>query len=544
MNSSERTDKATVRRRVNRPVQPGIPAAKAERDRLRMDIRAFVERERVSPPLSVPELQALAARAVDALGTDAAYRDFVAILIHNAAWRETVAGIPYDRRLLLVPQCLRDAERCRGEIDEYGLLCRRCGRCVLDELHEEAEALGYAVMVAEGSAVVMSLVESGRIQAVIGVSCLSVLEQVYPYMEAGAVPGLAIPLLQDGCRDTAVDVDWLLEEIHRSSEHPFTRLALDDLRERVDGWFAREELDDLLGRPAGEAERLGRDWLALAGKRWRPFLAATAYQALCDEPEAPLPADVRRAAVAVECFHKASLIHDDIEDGERERYGAPTMHVARGVPVALNVGDFLLGEGYRLLAECDGPAPAMLRAAARGHRELSLGQGAELTWRGESRELSLEEVLDIFRRKTAPAFEVALRVGAACAGAPAELDRPISRYCEALGIAYQIRDDLRDFDGHDGDLAAGRPSVVRALARAKLRGPVTADAAKRCGAVDEAWALLESHKDRAIHSLAEIDSVALKCLLRRIVGKIFCDVEIMPCCDDAHPDDPDAFEPQ
>ena len=64
-----------------------------------------------------------------------------------------------------------------------------------------------------------------------------------------------------------------------------------------------------------------------------------------------LPEDLRKVAVAVECFHKASLIHDDIEDNDALRYGEKTLHEEHGVAVALNVGDLLIGEGYRLLAE-------------------------------------------------------------------------------------------------------------------------------------------------------------------------------------------------
>ena len=63
-----------------------------------------------------------------------------------------------------------------------------------------------------------------------------------------------------------------------------------------------------------------------------------------------MPDDLRKVAVAVECFHKASLIHDDIEDNDAQRYGETTLHEEHGVAVALNVGDLLIGEGYRLLA--------------------------------------------------------------------------------------------------------------------------------------------------------------------------------------------------
>ena len=110
---------------------------------------------------------------------------------------------------------------------------------MIDDLKSQAEQLGYAVLVAEGSPVVMSLIEAGRIEAVIGASCLSVLERVYPYMEAGAVPGIAIPLLQDGCANTSVDLEWLWEAIYQTTEDQTQRFNLDALHRQVNDWFSR-----------------------------------------------------------------------------------------------------------------------------------------------------------------------------------------------------------------------------------------------------------------------------------------------------------------
>ena len=110
--------------------------------------------------------------------------------------------MPFDRRLLLLPKCLRVEDKCPAPFDEFGLLCKQCGLCTIQDLQEEAERLGYAVLVAEGSALVMALIQSGKIDAIVGVSCLSVLERAFPYMEAAAIPGVAIPLLQDDCKDT------------------------------------------------------------------------------------------------------------------------------------------------------------------------------------------------------------------------------------------------------------------------------------------------------------------------------------------------------
>ena len=88
--------------------------------------------------------------------------------------------IPYERRLLLMPKCLRVEAKCPAPFDEFGLLCKKCGLCSIQDLQNEAERLGYAVLVAEGSAIVMAIIETGKIDAIVGVSCLSVLERAFP----------------------------------------------------------------------------------------------------------------------------------------------------------------------------------------------------------------------------------------------------------------------------------------------------------------------------------------------------------------------------
>ena len=151
----------------------------------------------------------------------------------NAAWRDAVAQIPFERRLLLIPKCLRVEEKCPAPFDEFGLLCKECGLCSIQDLTVEAERLGYAVLVAEGSAIVRSMIETGKIDAVVGVSCINVLEKCFPHMEAAAVPGVAIPLLQDDCVNTTVDLDWVWDLIHLTSEDKTYRLDLDGLKTTV-----------------------------------------------------------------------------------------------------------------------------------------------------------------------------------------------------------------------------------------------------------------------------------------------------------------------
>jgi geranylgeranyl pyrophosphate synthase len=338
--------------------------------------------------------------------------------------------------------------------------------------------------------------------------------------------------------------------IHLTSDDKTYRLDLDELKEDVRSWFSREILCELMGEPASETDEIAHEWLARAGKRWRPYLATCAYMALhsesCDVPPAA-STDLKKLAVAIECFHKASLVHDDIEDDDGSRYGQATLHVERGVPIALNVGDFLLGMGYRLISELDIDSEIkseMLLLASSGHLTLSRGQGTELCWSQRRNVLSSIQVLDIFRQKTAPAFEVALRLGACLGGADEEIHEVLKKYSESLGIAYQIRDDLEDHTGesNSNDLEDLRPSLILAIAHKRAKGgeekdlitslwsgdasyAEAADQVRRIlderGVTQKANDLLEAYKEDAVRSLRFLSNATLKGLLRRVVGKIF-----------------------
>ncbi|MBM4155303.1 MAG: DUF116 domain-containing protein [Lentisphaerae bacterium] len=522
-----------------------VPPDRATRDALRDVADAYVAARRLVPPLPIDDLRAHARQIVVRESAPVAYTDFLTVLVSNAVWRETVARIPFERRVILMPQCLRDRADCPASIDALGVLCEQCGRCPVGALQAEAEALGYVVLVAEGTTVVTRLIESGKVDAVIGVSCLSVLERAFPHLSAEAVPGIAIPLLHDGCHRTSVDTDWVTGAIRlRSGDAWLGRADLDRLREEVRGWFAPAELDRRMGAPGEAVEHLARVWMLRGGKRWRPFLLAAVWRAM-RAPEAAVPDGVRDLAVAVECFHKASLIHDDIEDDDDTRYGVATLHREHGVPAAINTGDALLGDGYRLIAGCGAPPAdvrAMVEVAAAGHRSLCVGQGGELAWMRDPHPMPSEAVIGIFRRKTAPAFEVALRLGAlAATGRDDAVEAALRDYSAALGIAYQIRDDLDDLAEPPAGPAAARPrmSILSALAVETAAGP-TRDAASRAwldpaasgasfdlpgfirtaGVAEKALQMMEHHKHAAIRSLEPLQNVHLKALLRRIVGRI------------------------
>ena len=520
-----------------------IPGEKAERERIRSAVGAYVAARSLVPPLSLEELEGHARELLHSAAIPDGQSDFVSVLVSNAVWRDTLAAVPYERRVLLLPQCLRAKEQCAAELDEYGLLCAQCGRCAIGALQAEAEELGYVVLVAEGTTLVTRLLDGGKVDAVVGVSCLGVMEKAFPHFASDAIPGIAIPLLRDGCEHTQADLDWIREAIRLRSNGSWASIDPDAVRTEVLSWFDRGYLARLMD-DGTQTARIGIDWLGKSGKRVRPLLAACAFKAL-NGGDGPWPPMIRKIGVAVECFHKASLVHDDIEDNDDCRYGEKTLHREHGVPVALNVGDLLLGEGYRLIASCGAPPQQiarMLSAAAEGHRSLCLGQGEELSWMRERLPIASREVIEIFRRKTAPAFEVSLRLGAIVGGAGEDVCRVLQSFSEALGIAYQIHDDLEDFHqpaGADSDVAARRLSLLFALAHEQASesdrvviarvwreggNAAVVEDFRRLVAVlrteEKARQLAEHYKNEAIRALSPLRNAELKSLLRRIVTKI------------------------
>jgi geranylgeranyl pyrophosphate synthase len=504
----------------------------------------YAEHQAFVPPLSLAELHAAADDLLMAEGLPPNYHEFLLVLIHNAIWRDAVAAIPFERRTLLLPPCLRPLATCKAEFDELGLLCRRCGACDIGRLSIEAEKLGYAVLVAEGTSIVASLIDQGMIDSVIGVSCMTSLEKSFPHTFQAAIPSIAVPLLREGCEDTMLNAEWVRRVLHLQSSAGPRFLQLNTIHEAVQEWFTEPALETLLGGRDTQTEKVALQWLAKSGKRWRPFLAVAVYLAMQDTDVQSLPDSVRRVAIALECIHKASLIYDDIQDDDTIRYGDETVHRVHGIPVALTASLYLLGQGYRLIAD-SGASPeqraAMTTLATQGHCELCRGQGSELWWMQNPAPISVEEVLEICRLKTGPSFEVVFRLGAMCANASAQEHSVLQAYSEAVGMAYQVQDDLADFrsGGDVDDVESGRPSVPFAVAyqhadpetRDQIAAfwtgtsrDMSADALRelmrKTGAEEKTRQILEGLKEKARQSLTPLQNPSLKILLYRILAKI------------------------
>ena len=513
-------------------VMTHIPNTPEERTRLRLLIRAFTEEKQICPPISLLQLEELAGEFASAHSMGMACRNWLMVEMHNAIWRETVAQIPMNRRLLLLPKCLSKSGQCEGEYDNLGLLCHRCGRCHIPTLQDRAEELGMISLVAEGFTQVIELIQNNVVDAVIGVSCLDSLEKAFPLLVRHAIPGLALPLNDGGCHDTHVDEDYLLELIEDSRTESLVLLDYNLIESNVSRWFTREAIEAVMSPIEDEGGRIVQDWMSDNGKRWRPFLLTAVYQTLMG-PTGQIPEEVHRAAVAIECFHKASLIHDDVQDRDVMRYDRPTLNARYGDAYAINAGDTLLGEGYRLLSECHNPQ--LLHIVTQAHLDLCKGQGAELMWCRNPELVDMDTVLEIYRWKTASAFQVSLLLGLHCTGNFVQLRRMLCDYSQALGVAYQLKDDLEDFD--EERPMPLRPSAVLAILCQQLQSEEERDELIQSKDVRaflsqakyqhltpvvkaEVGTLRDRYYQQALDALRDLDVLELKRLLYYLTEKI------------------------
>lgn len=461
-------------------------------------------------PLTKDEMEAVVRSLLEEIGQPESYLGWTMVMLATAFWQDQVASIPPSRRLFLLPHCLKHAEGCPADYDEFGLDCKTCGACSIADFRTMAEDMGYKVLVAEGSPIVLKIIVSGYVDAIVGVACLNVLEKAIDKILLAGIPCMAVPLLSSDCRNTSVDEDWVSEMIRVEPRQSATATrSYVHLMRAASRMFEPDELERLAPRlrggprlaeangqgigaldPIAATEALAYDFLSKGGKHSRPFITLAVYDALtggqgtsaagakCVEQFSDA---VRRTAMSIETFHKASLVHDDIEDNDEYRYGQPTMHRQHGISTAINVGDYMIGLGYRLVSRDTATlgaetAAEILDRLADAHLKLSEGQGAELLWRDSlQKRLKPIDALKIYALKTAPAFEAALYCGARLAGPADQYVEPIKQFARNLGVAFQILNDLNDWQGDannklsaGGDTLGGRPTVLWALALEQL----------------------------------------------------------------------------
>ncbi|HQG52053.1 MAG TPA: polyprenyl synthetase family protein [Bacteroidales bacterium] len=513
-----------------------VPFDRLVRSNIRKSVKHFFSSHKSEPPVSLDTLDELAGSLIEKYGWDKSYKAFVMVCCGNEIWRPVVASVSYNRRMLLLPQCLRNSLLCKAHYDELGLLCSDCGNCNISEFLREAENLGYMTIVAEGTTIASQLTEGGNVDAIIGVSCLEVLQKMFSTVNKFGIPAIGIPLLTCGCKDTTADEEWIMEEIHNFDQHTeFKLLNLNNVSNKVTSIFKEEKLIKLLNLSGSSTDRLVLETMLAGGKRIRPLLTVLAYEAFSKQPDEET---LEHLALSVECFHKASLIHDDIEDNDLSRYGKETVHIRYGIPVAINLGDLLIGEGYRLIACCNLEPHVIrecLKVVSLGHKALSTGQGTELMSRINNETLSLKDILTVFENKTAAAFRVSLLLGAIAGGADEQTLGVLDQFSYLIGLAYQIKDDLEDFTVENRIISFENPSIWISLLAEKVNGDIKQmrkallqhDASELQNLMekymipDSLTNLLKEYLHRIDLCLSNLHNIGLKLALHEIVGKTF-----------------------
>lgn len=580
--TGDKPDSKSRRRKTSHLKQ--VPETPELREHLREVCNQVADKLDKSRPLSKDEMETLARELLERENLSEGYVGWIMVVLSGAFWRDQVAATDPSRRLFLLPHCLKHAEGCPADYDEFGMNCKKCGACSIADFRTIAEEMGYKVLVAEGSPVVLKIIVSGYVDAIVGVACLNVLEKAIDKILLAGIPCMAVPLLSSDCRNTSVDQDWVLDMIRAQAAVPeqqtrsYVHLlrAANDMfqtdrfnelvvRSRQSQPLREDSVDPLAGiDPVACTETLALDFVRRGGKYSRPFITLATYDALTGgkgsfpngaDAIAKYPTAVLRAAMSIEMFHKASLVHDDIEDDDCYRYGQATMHRRFGLPTAINVGDYLIGLGYRLVsreASAIGPDTTadILDCLAGAHTRLAEGQGAELLWRdAKDKRLTPLDALKVYALKTSPAFEAAVYTGARLAGDATHLAEPIRQFSRNIGVAFQILNDLNDWQGDEhnkllagGDVLGGRPTLLWALALASLSAEEQAELLslashdcelsendrinrveqlyRKARVFEQANRLIDKHEQRALEITGSLESESLQRMFLYLVDTV------------------------
>ena len=249
------------------------------------------------------------------------------------------------------------------------------------------------------------------------------------------------------------------------------RQALDEVEGALSAWVPADAPAGL-----GEAMRYG---VLDGGKRLRPLLVLAACDATRGHREAAM-----RAAVAVELIHAYSLVHDDMPcmDNDVLRRGKPTVHVQFGEAQAMLAGDAMQALAFEVLTPDERIVPLALQARlvgllarSAGHSGMAGGQAIDLAATGQA--LDEQRLQDMHRRKTGALLQASVLMGAACGHTDARAWQALSDYGAAIGLAFQVVDDILDVTQASEtlgktagkDLDANKPTYVSVLGLDRAR---------------------------------------------------------------------------
>eukprot|EP01120_Amphizonella_sp_Union-15-10_P000902 TRINITY_DN1097_c0_g1_i1.p1 TRINITY_DN1097_c0_g1~~TRINITY_DN1097_c0_g1_i1.p1 ORF type:complete len:387 (+),score=88.06 TRINITY_DN1097_c0_g1_i1:97-1161(+) len=220
--------------------------------------------------------------------------------------------------------------------------------------------------------------------------------------------------------------------------------------------FSQETLKKFCGEPsyAYDLESASKavldpiwDILSRGGKRWRPVLVMLVAEALGGKPENVLP-----CAYACELIHNGTLVVDDIEDDSKLRRGEPCLHLKFGIDVAVNAGNAMYFLPVLLFKELkktfsDAVIVKAYELYVQELTNLHLGQGLDIWWHNGKRNPNIDEYLQMCAYKTGTLARLSVRLSTLLSGGSDEQMETIGKFAEAIGVAFQIQDDLLNLTG-------------------------------------------------------------------------------------------------
>ena len=257
---------------------------------------------------------------------------------------------------------------------------------------------------------------------------------------------------------------------------PWMAAALSQVEQALERWVVAPQLTQL----APDLPRAMRYAVLDGGKRLRPLLVLAAHEACATQAGASTQAAqaALRAACAVELIHAYSLVHDDMPcmDNDVLRRGKPTVHVEFGQATALLAGDALQALAFELLTPAQTDIDPLIQARlcaqlarAAGHGGMAGGQAIDLAHVGRS--LKRTELQRMHELKTGALLQCSVVLGALCGAADAQALRGLNAYGAAIGLAFQVVDDVLDVTadsatlgktaGKDAD--ANKPTYVSTM---------------------------------------------------------------------------------
>ena len=235
-------------------------------------------------------------------------------------------------------------------------------------------------------------------------------------------------------------------------------MDLNRIKEFLGGdWDAvRNLIKDSLHSDIGLLNNVNGSILSHSGKQLRPLLALAMSRA-CSGGKIS-EATVRYAAAA-ELLHNATLLHDDVADDSDQRRGVPTIRSLMGPSVSVLVGDYWLVKAMELILGDAASDARVIRIFSKTLSDLAEGEMLQLQ-KAQKGDTDIDDYLRIIYNKTASLFEASCLSAAVSVGASKEKEDAARSYSKALGLAFQIKDDILDYSGTD---SVGKPLGVDVL---------------------------------------------------------------------------------